>query len=191
LIHDIRTGVLKSDGLPLTVVNKPFQCNECEATFFKQFQLNEHIKKTHKEQEVFRCSFEGCGKEFNKECNLTYHEEAIHLNIKRFNCDYHGCTFETYYKSKIEAHSRLHANIGEFYDHDSTIIQSNLSSPSNPTVSHNQQNKSRFDQKAIDKILACFEEEEEDIEEKKAEVQTPPQEHLSSRIVSLGGSPNK
>jgi uncharacterized Zn-finger protein len=74
-----------------TVVMKPFQCNQCNLSYYRNADLNRHIKIAHAKahdkksgvqyinQIHFQCS--NCNLIFHNRCNLKYHYLLNHEKV--------------------------------------------------------------------------------------------------------------
>ncbi|KAI1096364.1 hypothetical protein F5B19DRAFT_143545 [Rostrohypoxylon terebratum] len=69
---------------------RPFTCDQCDATFAQKRQLQAHCK-SHEERQKIPCTWEGCDKEFSSQAHLKRHIKG-HEKPKTFQCTgYAGC----------------------------------------------------------------------------------------------------
>lgn len=61
---------------------KKFKCQECNAKFARNFNLNRHIHLTHSDSPLNRCEL--CGQEFTNYDNLLLHHKKEHTVAKGF-----------------------------------------------------------------------------------------------------------
>lgn len=71
------------------LLEKSYQCDECDLSFFKENHLNLH-KITHGRSKNFRCNV--CFKLYARRRSLREHLR-IHTNDRRFKCEHCGLTF--------------------------------------------------------------------------------------------------
>jgi len=77
-----------------------FNCEHCNKTFGRKFNLKTHINTVHLKQQNFKC--EHCDKTFGEKCNLNKHVNTIHLKLKPFKCDL--CDYTCGHKSHLKTH---------------------------------------------------------------------------------------
>ena len=66
---------------------KPFQCNDCDASFSQKGHLNRHIKPAHKGIKSFNFKCNDCDAIFSQKENLKEHIESVHEGKKPFKCN--------------------------------------------------------------------------------------------------------
>uniref|UniRef100_A0A1A9X5Q1 C2H2-type domain-containing protein n=1 Tax=Glossina brevipalpis TaxID=37001 RepID=A0A1A9X5Q1_9MUSC len=81
---------------------KPFACNQCDRRFGSKSLLNEHMA-THSTERNHICNV--CGKAFNRPKAL-YHHKHLHLGIKKFVCKI--CNAAYAQAAGLSAHMRKH-----------------------------------------------------------------------------------
>uniref|UniRef100_A0A1B0A167 C2H2-type domain-containing protein n=1 Tax=Glossina pallidipes TaxID=7398 RepID=A0A1B0A167_GLOPL len=81
---------------------KPFACNQCDRRFGSKSLLNEHMA-THSKERNHICNV--CGKAFNRPKAL-YHHKHLHLGIKKFVCKI--CNAAYAQAAGLSAHMRKH-----------------------------------------------------------------------------------
>jgi uncharacterized Zn-finger protein len=90
---------------------RPFECDQCQKTFSRKYNLNLHIQSNCKNlKKKYKCN--ECEKSFEKKKYLKRHVDRIHLKIKplRFICDECEAPFEE--KKCLEHHTnKVHLNL--------------------------------------------------------------------------------
>jgi uncharacterized Zn-finger protein len=64
---------------------RPFQCEQCDATFGHKNLLVEHVRTQHLGERPFLC--ESCGATFGRKSNLYQHVQMVHEQRRSFECD--------------------------------------------------------------------------------------------------------
>ncbi|XP_060809092.1 zinc finger protein draculin isoform X8 [Amyelois transitella] len=84
------------------LLERNYQCPDCESNFFTKTELSDHTLK-HSKEKNFKCDV--CLKRFGRKFNLKQHMR-IHTSNKRFKCEYcdqkfaYQCTLKSHLKSK-------------------------------------------------------------------------------------------
>lgn len=54
-------------------LQKPHECNYCDATFTQKGDLNKHLNKNHVGDAIYSCTIEGCSAAFRLQVHLREH----------------------------------------------------------------------------------------------------------------------
>jgi uncharacterized Zn-finger protein len=68
---------------------------------------NQHDEIKHRGNEIFKCTFENCGKSFTTSSKLQRHTK-IHLKIKEFKCEFADCTAMFHRREHLSKHAQAH-----------------------------------------------------------------------------------
>ncbi|XP_028133387.1 zinc finger protein 226-like [Diabrotica virgifera virgifera] len=82
---------------------KMFKCNNCDKTFAKKHNLNQHLK-AHSKLTVYDCKI--CLKRFQRISSLRRHDKIVHKGIKPFKCEICNKEFAT--PLRKQEHLRIH-----------------------------------------------------------------------------------
>ena len=92
-----------------TVVEKEFQCKQCNKSYSRKYTFSIHIKK-HNGEQLFQCKL--CHKDFSQKYYLTEHYRR-HSGVKEFQCDH--CNKAFMVKSDLSNHmNRIHSKKKKF-----------------------------------------------------------------------------
>lgn len=88
---------------------KPFKCDICDAAFYKDYLLRNHMKyHISMEQKIFNCK--DCDKSFGTAVLLRAHQQNIHGAASSWVCDI--CAKGFVHKSLLETHRLSHTEEG-------------------------------------------------------------------------------
>ncbi|XP_055630985.1 zinc finger protein 91-like [Toxorhynchites rutilus septentrionalis] len=88
---------------------KPFKCEICDAAFYKDYLLRNHMKyHISMEQKIFNCK--DCDKSFGTAVLLRAHQQNIHGAASNWVCDI--CAKGFVHKSLLETHRLSHSEEG-------------------------------------------------------------------------------
>ncbi|XP_062537251.1 zinc finger protein 91-like isoform X2 [Armigeres subalbatus] len=88
---------------------KPFKCDICDAAFFKEYLLRNHMKyHLSMEQKVYNC--EECDRSFGAPSYLKTHQQTVHGAASSWVCDI--CAKGFPHKSSLETHRLGHTKEG-------------------------------------------------------------------------------
>ncbi|XP_058823357.1 zinc finger protein 85-like isoform X1 [Topomyia yanbarensis] len=88
---------------------KPFKCEICDAAFYKDYLLRNHMKyHISMEQKIFKCK--ECDKSFGTAVLLRAHQQNIHGAVSSWVCDI--CAKGFVHKSLLERHRISHSPEG-------------------------------------------------------------------------------
>ena len=71
--------------------HKEHKCSSCNKSFFKAYQLKNHIKAVHEGCKEYKC--DSCGKSFSQVTSLNRHIHTIHEGHKDYKCESCGKSF--------------------------------------------------------------------------------------------------
>ncbi|XP_031414605.1 general transcription factor IIIAa isoform X2 [Clupea harengus] len=105
----------KDDGfLPSLLEGKfynshPQRCTEsdCTEAFTTKYNLKRHMSRKHKPNQLYKCSFDGCGQEFHKNSQLKSHKSE-HSQSLPYLCGFEGCGRRLATSSKLRRHEKVH-----------------------------------------------------------------------------------
>jgi len=86
---------------------KPFQCDNCGATFTQKQNLTTHIRTTHLQEKRYACDF--CSKRFTRQRLLDCHINSKHKLIKPYKCLHCEARFSYPHRAKVHAQSNCRA----------------------------------------------------------------------------------
>jgi hypothetical protein len=89
---------------------KPFQCDECEATFVSSAALTSH-KRTHSGSKPYQC--DKCEISFSHLSSLKIHKRR-HMGYKPFVCDFDNCDAAFCESGDLIKHQRTHTGERRF-----------------------------------------------------------------------------
>ena len=114
---------------------KYYFCDQCDAKFYKKYELDSHKSLVHIENKPHMCPI--CGLSFNSNHRLKLHKESVHEKKKPYKCS--SCGYRSSLKGSMTKHiAKVHegANIKIIYLGDnpykcvncdfSTAVKSNL-----------------------------------------------------------------
>ncbi|KAG2464398.1 zinc finger protein 239-like [Polypterus senegalus] len=84
------------------IVDKPYQCTQCEKAFSVSSNLILHLR-THTQEKPYRC--DECGKTFSQSAHFAVHQR-IHTGHRPYRCSECGKTFAL--DSILKKHMRIH-----------------------------------------------------------------------------------
>lgn len=89
---------------------RPFQCPLCDVGFSQRSHLNQHVRTVHQKVRPHKCS--QCDKAFGKKYDLYSHRDAVHANERPHACDL--CDKKFAKRSNLTRHrEKLHKDRGD------------------------------------------------------------------------------
>lgn len=99
---ELNKHMLRADHNASGTDIRPFKCDQCDKSFFAQFELNLHIRRGHTSERTLQC--DECPKKFKTKSNLSQHR--LTHEPPRHPC--HLCSYSGRAAGCLRKHMRSH-----------------------------------------------------------------------------------